>query len=1826
MTKNYSFQKISIFFLFFIGLMNINAQTYTIEQTELTTGWSRQIISGENISFPAAAQTASTFSFIIKNTGATQLLLNGVPKVQISGTNATEFTCSIPTSSILNAGQSATFTVTYLPTGLGLRTALLQIPNNLGTPFQINLKGASFDFYGPRSSVPSGTASVDATAGSNGSFGRTGGGNIRVNAVTFGEQTNLYWGPKLSSTGDLAVKVSMNDSGVYQNNENLTFDASTSNLPNGIVVWKGSTTIQNAITSSLVPVFIRATMITTWFNGSTYSPAALIDPVTLGLSSQIGGLIQFDQLTDYLNANILIEASLNGVNGWTPYLNFYDAYPTPPGPLPGAGIGSAYSTFSPGFYWNNLDPSLTQNSILNVNEGATATITTSQLNATDLEDLALAYGNKSNIIFKVITDNNGLATNFGRGNLKLDGVSLAQNSTFTLQNIEDGKLTYTHDGSETNYDEFLFSFVDSKKELGDDAGHTTYNFRINVLPVNDTPVANNLNFSSSYAAPLNETLTASDADSSVLTYSIVSNPTSGTITNFNATTGTFTYTTTLGAPGTDSFTYQVSDGNSTSAIRTVNIAIINLPPTSQNVSLLTEEDKPLTGTLTASDPENGTISFQIDKQPNHGTLALNASGNYTYTPSPSRFGYDSFLFSVKDQQNNVSVSYKAIINIIPRIDPGDALVVDKDLIRLFDPVTAQDTIITKRQGLQDALNVVYKKNVGLFAYDKTNGLIKIDPSTGNQTLVKAASNFTSSGPIGGPTGMIINSDSKILVADGTRILEVDPITTNISILFSGGLISFPTGIALLKNGDLIITDAAKILGGSSNLIRITPQGIQSIVSTGNLMTLPLDLAIVNDNKIVISDAGSFAGATDNIYTIDLTTGVQTLLSTGGNISVPSGLDFWNNNVFVVNKEGSKQVIKIDVNTGVQSVVPANILSEPWGLFTVQNGITIENLLATDASCPNAVDGSIDFTINGGTAPYYYSLDGGSEVEITSLPVSIPNLKAKNYSLFIRDNTGNDINTNVSVNAIPDTVDPTITAPQTVTVSADNGSCVATNVVLGTPIAADNCTGFSVTNDAPSNLSFPIGTTVVTWTITDASNHTATATQNIIVEDNQKPQITAPQAVSVSADIDSCFATNVTLGIATASDNCTGFVITNDKPISFPIGTTLVTWTATDASGNKTTATQNITVLDTQKPVITPPQAVSVSADVDSCVATNVALGTASASDNCTGFIITNDKPLSFPIGTTVVTWTVTDASGNKATATQNITVLDTQIPIITAPQNVTVSADVDSCIAANVSLGTAIASDNCAGFVITNNKPSSFPLGTTMVTWTVTDAAGNKAIATQNVIVRDTQKPIITAPQAVSVSADADSCVAANVTIGTSTASDNCTGFVITNNKPANFPIGTTVVTWTVTDAAGNKATATQNVIVRDTQSPVIIAPQNVTVPTDNGACVATNVSLGTATASDNCTGFVVTNNKPANFPVGSTIVTWTVTDAAGNKATATQTITVTGLIAPNVPTSQNYCKGALVSDLETNGFTINWYNSQTGSIVLPKTISLTNGIYYAANFNDQCESKSRTAVSVQISTATPPTGNSIQSFCDGVTLNDIVVSGTNVKWYASKSSANPLPLTTPLKDQIKYYASQTDISTGCESSERLEVVASVKKVLAPQGKQSYILCTKSNTTLAEINKNYSDVIWFDSTSRTNRLNNDYELMNGDIIYGVSFDSQSGCESIEDIAVSIQILDCELEIFNYITPDNNNQNDVLVITNIEAFPKNNLQVFNREGKAVFKISGYGQDNKYFMGASNINGENTKLPTGTYFYVLEYFSPITNKSESKKGFLYINNND
>jgi hypothetical protein len=149
-------------------------------------------------------------------------------------------------------------------------------------------------------------------------------------------------------------------------------------------------------------------------------------------------------------------------------------------------------------------------------------------------------------------------------------------------------------------------------------------------------------------------------------------------------------------------------------------------------------------------------------------------------------------------------------------------------------------------------------------------------------------------------------------------------------------------------------------------------------------------------------------------------------------------------------------------------------------------------------------------------------------------------------------------------------------PTNIAINNATGVCGG-NPIWAAPTAADDQGCAVVTSTHNSGDLFPIGTTTVTYTATDAQGLTATSSFTVTVTDNELPTITAPDAVTVTAALNSCTAT-ATLGSATTADNCGVATSTNDAPATFPIGNTTVTYTVTDVNGNVATATQIVTVL------------------------------------------------------------------------------------------------------------------------------------------------------------------------------------------------------------------------------------------------------------------------------------------------------------------------------------------------------------------------------------------------------------------------------------------------------------------------------------------------------------------------------------------------------------------------------------------------------------------------------------------------------------------------
>lgn len=339
-----------------------------------------------------------------------------------------------------------------------------------------------------------------------------------------------------------------------------------------------------------------------------------------------------------------------------------------------------------------------------------------------------------------------------------------------------------------------------------------------------------------------------------------------------------------------------------------------------------------------------------------------------------------------------------------------------------------------------------------------------------------------------------------------------------------------------------------------------------------------------------------------------------------------------------------------------------------------------------------------------------------------------------------------------------------------------------------------------------------------------------------------PQIIAPPNVRATTDRGKCEA-SVDLGKpvitgggihrseGTRSDN-------RSSNMPFPTGETTVTWTLNGGNGEKATATQTVTVRDTEAPLIAAPD-MRIDTEPATCAAVPERFP-GLATDNCGPVTLTAarsdalalDTP--YPKGTTTISWTAHDSSGNWATTTQVLFVRDAQPPRVDVADDVYIDAEFDKC-SAYVKVENATASDNCTVYQIMPARSdgrdlndSPYPVGTTTITWTAIDSAGLRTSRDQRVIVRDRQSPVLVAPKDVGAVTVDGKCVAF-VEVGKPEVRDNCSGVTVdltrTDGKRRSdlpYPRGNTTIDWKATDRAGNSASSSQRVSVKDLQAPVI--------------------------------------------------------------------------------------------------------------------------------------------------------------------------------------------------------------------------------------------------------------------------------------------------------------------------------------------------------------------------------------------------------------------
>ncbi|PYE81866.1 gliding motility-associated-like protein [Winogradskyella epiphytica] len=491
---------------------------------------------------------------------------------------------------------------------------------------------------------------------------------------------------------------------------------------------------------------------------------------------------------------------------------------------------------------------------------------------------------------------------------------------------------------------------------------------------------------------------------------------------------------------------------------------------------------------------------------------------------------------------------------------------------------------------------------------------------------------------------------------------------------------------------------------------------------------------------------------------------------------------------------------------------------------------------------------------------------------------------------------NNTNEHIQIITVIDSTDPVINVPTSKILKCGD-SIEPENT--GTATATDSCGNTTITYvDTTETNCGDTETITRTWTATDDCGNSISNTQTISIVDDITPNITVPNDVTVQCN-ESIDPPNT--GTATATDTCSSVVISYEDSALIECGVTesiIRTWTATDACGNSTTATQTIFVA-ANPPVLTIPADTTLECD-DSTDPSNT--GEASATAQCGNATITYQDSLDSACGNTGVitrTWVVTDDCGNTVSGDQIITIEDTKAPTLSIPDNKTIECgeEIDP-----TNTGLATATDTCGDVTVTYLDSTTATCGNTesiIRTWTATDACGNTVSAEQVIRIEDTTPPILTAPANETV--ECGTSIEPSVT-GEATAMDTCGDVTITYTDSSVEACGDTQVitrTWTATDACGNTASADQVITVEDTTLPNLTIPTSVTV--ECGTSIEPSVT-GEATATDTCGDVTVSFEDSVVETCGNTqVITriWTATDACGNTVSNDQIITVEDTTPP---------------------------------------------------------------------------------------------------------------------------------------------------------------------------------------------------------------------------------------------------------------------------------------------------------------------------------------
>jgi gliding motility-associated-like protein len=772
-------------------------------------------------------------------------------------------------------------------------------------------------------------------------------------------------------------------------------------------------------------------------------------------------------------------------------------------------------------------------------------------------------------------------------------------------------------------------------------------------------------------------------------------------------------------------------------------------------------------------------------------------------------------------------------------------------------------------------------------------------------------------------------------------------------------------------------------------------------------------------------------------------------------------------------------------------------------------------------------------------------------------------------------------------------------PNNIILNLLNGPCESPAFWL-TPTAFNNCdvNNFTITSTYNSGDIFAVGTTAVAYTVTDSYGHSAQCVFTVTARDLTPPIIhDCPSNVSVTPLIGECSAPADWIS-PTFTDNCSATVTSTVSQTAgeiFPVGMTLVTYTATDGWGNSATCNFEINIIDSTPPALS---GCPTSVEVEANTATATGCGAIVEWIEPTMGAICSDmgNTLSanytpgdlFPSGLTIVTYFVEHAYGVRDSCSFEVNVGDSTPPIfVNCPPNISVNAGNNTC-EAPANWPNIIASDNCdnaPSLTTTHTTGQQFSAGTTTVLVIAQDARTNKDSCQFTVTVVGSGVPAFVGCPANQLFFGCESVA----NWATPATNGFCEPPAITSNFNSGtvFQAGINTVTYTATSTDGQTAScsfiinvneaiapiiACPGTIVTDVAGRIISNPQGFLAETDTvGGCIGVDAMFNNLTAADNCTNNVSVTQIAGKtsgsiFPLGDNVLTFQAMDAQGNSSTCNVVVKV-------VPISE-------IFDVKSN----------------------------------------------------------LESGCNGdeISISVDSIAGASYIWTGPKG-----PYSTT-SDQISFDLDNTTIGTygvsmllnGCQS---VPDSIDIGFVPYPTAFNDFLELAPGESAQLDVLENDGNptkdglIVSLANSTAGFELGSEGELSfsGSNIPDATQILYYNICSAVcpdrcTQAKVTILITDKECaRIPNLMTPNTDGANDGFIIPCINAdpnqMPDNNLVIYNQWGDRVFEASPYINDAEHAWDGTLFGQKEKYLPDGVYYYI---FQPKKSSKTTIKGFIEI----